>query len=226
MFAIPRSAEFWPGIDTVLLDLDGTLLDLHYDTNFWHHTVPAAWGRPRGLDALAAHQVLRPRFKSCEGTLDWYDVDYWSRELGFDVIALKRSDTTRINWLPGAREFVRRLRAMGKQVVLATNSHPAVLAIKDEATGVIAEMDAAFSSHQFGAPKEHPDFWTGLAAAVRFDPRRTLFVDDSASVLQAGRAAGIAHVVAVRRPDSVGTQRVPVDFPSVDFVAELLEAPG
>jgi len=222
MSAIPGGAGFWPAIDTVLLDLDGTLLDLHYDTTFWHRTVPAAWGRLHGMDAEAAHAALRPRFRACEGTLDWYCVEYWSRELGFDVVALKRADTTRIGWLPGARGFVRRLRAMGKRVVLATNSHPAVLAIKDEATGVIAEMDAAFSSHQFGAPKEHPDFWRGLAVAEPFDPRRTLFVDDSASVLRAGRAAGVAHVVAVRRPDSVGTLRAPLEFPSVDSVTELL----
>jgi 5'-nucleotidase len=222
MSAIPRSGSFWSGIDTVLLDLDGTLLDLHYDTTFWRHTVPAAWGAPRGLDAATAFEALRPRFRACEGTLNWYCVDYWSRELELDVIALKRSDTTRINWLPGAREFVRSLRVLGKRVVLATNSHPAVLAIKDGATGVIAEMDAAFSSHQFGAPKEHPQFWSRLLAAEPLDLRRTLFVDDSASVLCAGHQAGVAHVVAVRRPDSVGTLRAPLDFPSVDSVAELL----
>jgi 5'-nucleotidase len=222
MSAIPRGDAFWSGIDTVLLDLDGTLLDLHYDTNFWHHTVPAAWGAGRGLDPASAYAALRPRFRACEGTLDWYCVEYWSRELGFDVVALKRTDTTRIGWLPGARDFVRRLRAMHKRVVLATNSHPAVLAIKDEATGVIAEMDAAFSSHQFGAPKEHPQFWDRLAAAEPFDARRTLFVDDSASVLRAGSRAGVAHVVAVRRPDSVGTLRAPLEFPGVDSVVELL----
>jgi putative hydrolase of the HAD superfamily len=222
MSAIPRGELFWSGIDTVLLDLDGTLLDLHYDTTFWHQTVPAAWGVVRGLQPAAAFEALRPRFKACEGTLDWYCVEYWSRELGLDVIALKRSDTSRINWLPGAREFVRSLRAMRKRVVLATNSHPAVLAIKDAATGVVAEMDAAFSSHQFGAPKEHPQFWSRLALAEPFDARRTLFVDDSASVLRAGHQAGIAHLVAVRHPDSVGTQRAPAEFPSVNSVAELL----
>jgi 5'-nucleotidase len=222
MSAIPRGAAFWSGIDTVLLDLDGTLLDLHYDTTFWHQTVPAAWGAVRGLDPASAHDALRPRFRACEGTLDWYCIDYWSRELGLDLIALKQRDTTRISWLPGARAAVRRLRAMDKRVVLATNSHPAVLAIKDAATGVVAELDAAFSSHQFGAPKEHPQFWARLAVAEPFDAERTLFVDDSASVLRAGRAAGVAHVIAVRRPDSVGTLRAPLEFPSVDSVAELL----
>ena len=32
----------WSKIDTVLLDMDGTLLDLHYDSHFWLNVIPAA----------------------------------------------------------------------------------------------------------------------------------------------------------------------------------------
>src|SRR5258706_7738145 len=100
MAAHPASAVLWAEIDHVLLDLDGTLLDLHYDTHFWREVVPAEWGAPRGLDAVTALVALRPLFRAVEGTLDWYSTDYWSRKLGFDVIALKRRDPTRIGWLP------------------------------------------------------------------------------------------------------------------------------
>jgi putative hydrolase of the HAD superfamily len=218
----PTKAAAWAGIDHVLLDLDGTLLDLHYDTHFWHDVMPAEWGTRRGLSASAARHALGPMFKACEGTLNWYCTNYWSRQLGFDVIALKRRDSTRIGWLPGAREFVRTLRARGKRVVLATNSHPDVLAIKDEQAGVACEFDACYSSHMFGAPKEAPQFWSGLRAVLPYDPARTLFVDDNLPVLRAARAAGIAHVVGVRRPDSIGTVRDAHEFQSVDSVAELL----
>jgi putative hydrolase of the HAD superfamily len=225
MQAYTPAPGFWRGIDTVLLDLDGTLLDLHYDSHFWHDTVPAAWGARRGLDAAAALAALRPRFRALEGTLDWYSTDYWSRELGLDIVALKLRDPSRIGWLPGAREFVRQLRAMRKRVVLATNSHPAVLAIKHQHTGVVDEVDVAFSSHQFGAPKESAAFWTGLHAAEPYDAARTLFVDDNASVLRAAHSAGIAALVAIRKPDSVGTTRPPHEFPAVDSVAALLSRP-
>lgn len=218
----PLSAADWAGIDHVLLDLDGTLLDLYYDRHFWQEVVPAAWGAPRGLDHVAARAQLKPRFRAVEGTLEWYCIDYWSRELQLDIRALKRADPTRIGWLPGARAFVRSVRALGKRAVLATNSHPDVLRIKHQYTGVMDEFDASFSSHVFAAPKEHPQFWRALRAVEPFDPARSLFVDDSPAVLRAARHAGIAHLIAVRRPDSAAPARMHEEFASVDGVAELL----
>lgn len=222
MTPVPLTAADWSGIDHVLLDLDGTLLDLYYDRHFWHEVVPGAWGSGRGLDAAAARSLLEPRFRAVEGTLDWYCIDYWSRELQLDIRSLKRTDTTRIGWLPGAREFVRSVRALGKRAVLATNSHPDVLQIKHENTGVRDELDASFSSHMFGAPKEHPHFWRALRAVEPFDPARTLFVDDSLPVLRAARTAGIAHVVAVRRPDSALPARDHDEFGAVESILELM----
>jgi len=216
------SAATWSGIDSVLLDLDGTLLDLGYDTHFWHEVVPAVWGAPRGLDPVSARAQLEPKFRACEGTLDWYCIEYWSRTLQLDIAALKRADPSRISWLPGAREFVRAVRGMGKRLVLATNSHPVTLSIKDERTQVLVELDAAYSSHVFGAPKEDPRFWQALQRVEPFDPARSLFVDDSLPVLRAARRAGVAHVVAVRKPDSTRAANHHDEFPAVDGVIDLL----
>ena len=222
----PLAERDWAAIDHVLLDLDGTLLDLYYDRHFWHVVVPAAWGASRGLDAVAARAALDPRFLAVQGTLDWYCIDYWSRELHLDIRALKRQDTTRLRWLPGARDFLRRLRALGKRTVLTTNSHPDVLRIKHEQTGVCDELDVCFSSHQFGAPKEHAQFWRSLRDAEPFDPARTLFVDDNPPMLRAARAAGIAHLLAVRRPDSALPEREHEEFVSIAAVGQLLRPAG
>jgi putative hydrolase of the HAD superfamily len=212
----------WNAIDTVLLDLDGTLLDLSFDTYFWRERVPAAWAVARGLALEAARAELAPRFRACEGRLQWYCIEHWSRELGLDIAALKRAEAERIRWLPGARAFLRRVRALGKRLLLVTNAHPTTLAIKDTCTQVISHFDADFSSHAFGAPKEHPRFWQELARVAPFDAARSLFVDDSLPVLRAARSAGIARIVAVRRPDSSCAPRQQEEFPAVDAVAELL----
>lgn len=37
----------WQEIDTVLLDMDGTLIDLHFDNYFWQRLVPERWGQER-----------------------------------------------------------------------------------------------------------------------------------------------------------------------------------
>src|SRR5262249_10339542 len=142
----------------------------------------------------------KPRFDACVGTLPWYSTDYWSRELGLDIAALKRADAHRIRWLPGAREFLKHSRACGKRLVLLTNAHPEALAIKNERTGVLEHFDAAYSSHQFGAPKEDARFWKALQVAESITYERSLFADDSASVLRAARAAGIGHIRAICRP--------------------------
>ena len=213
-------------IDTVLLDLDGTLLDLGFDNDFWLDFIPSAYAASQGITLEQAKALLTPRFRACEGTMSWYCIDYWSRELGLNVEALKRTQAERIAWLPGAEAFLKRLRALGKRLVLLTNSHPQVLRIKDERTGVTGYLDAAISSHQFRAPKESEVFWKAVREVEPFDPLRSLFVDDSPPVLRAAQAAGIRWVRGVRRASAArGGQARPVrdygDIPAVESVSDL-----
>jgi 5'-nucleotidase len=216
------SHEEWRQLDTVLLDMDGTLLDLAFDNQFWRTHVPTAWAQRRSVSLAQAVADLAPRFKACEGTLSWYCIEHWSRELELDIAALKRQHQEHIRWLPGASEFLLRVRALGKRLVLITNAHPTALAIKDARTQVIDYFDARFSSHSFGAPKEQQRFWQELARVERYDPGRSLFVDDSLPVLRAARQAGIGRIFAVHRPDSDAPRRSQQEFAFVDAVADLL----
>ena len=212
----------WDAIDSVLLDLDGTLLDLAFDTHFWREVVPQHYAAARGLDLEQARTQLRPMFHAREGTLDWYCVEFWSRELQLDIMAIKQGHRDRVCWLPGAQEFLSELRTRGKRLVMITSSHPQVLALKDERTQVRGYFDAVFSSHQFGMPKEDARFWPALRKVEEFDPRRTLFVDDNLAVLRSARGAQIRWLRAVRRPDSTGPARQQDEFAAVDAVDELL----
>jgi putative hydrolase of the HAD superfamily len=218
--AIPRPD--WGRIDTVLLDLDGTLLDLAYDNHVWMECVPAEFAAARGLTLDAARAALAPRFRSLHGRMEWYDIDFWSRELGLDILAMHRREIGRIGWLPGAREFLRTMRERGKRLVLLTNSHPATLAIKDEVAGLAARLDAIVSSHRFGCPKEDARFWERVQEVERFEPSRSLFADDSSAVLAAARAAGIGWIYAVRHADTTAPPREHEDFPSIHGVGELV----
>jgi 5'-nucleotidase len=215
----------WDHIDTVLLDLDGTLLDLAFDNDFWLDFIPAAYAASRSVSLDQARQLLTSRFRACEGTLNWYCIDYWSRELGLDVAALKRTQAQRVAWLPGAREFLRSLRARGKRLVLLTNSHPQVLRIKDEQTGVTGYLDAAISSHMFGFPKESEDFWRAVRDVEAFNPERSLFVDDSLPVLRAAHAAGIRWIRGVRCADTARGPREHEGFTAVDSISDLDPGP-
>ncbi|HZF25545.1 MAG TPA: GMP/IMP nucleotidase [Steroidobacteraceae bacterium] len=218
----PSSLPDWGRIDTVLLDMDGTILDLKFDNTFWRELVPARFAAVRGLEVEAAKAQLRPVFAAKQGTLDWYCIEYWSRELDLDLPQLKREAREQISWLPEAERFVRRVRALGKRLVLVTNAHTATLAIKEERLDFRGHFDAVYSSHRFGAPKESAPFWSALLAAEPFDRERTLFVDDSLPVLRAARDFGIAWIYAIARPDTGQPRREIAEFPAVNSIDELM----
>ena len=218
----PSSAVNWQNVDTVLLDMDGTLLDLRFDNWFWLTFVPNRYAAARGISEAEAQRRLAPKFKDVAHTLQWYCIEYWTRELELDIPALKRETLTRVGFLPGAQAFLQKLRASGKRVVLVTNSHPTTLAIKNERVALTQYFDACYSSQPFDAPKEDAAFWPRLAAREEFSRQRTLFIDDSLRVLQCARDYGIAHLRAVRCPDSGAPPQATADFAAIDRVAELL----
>jgi putative hydrolase of the HAD superfamily len=212
----------WGRIDTVLLDMDGTILDLKFDNTFWSEIVPAKFAAERGLALETAKAHLLPMYTAKQGTLDWYCMDYWSRELELDLEELKRGAREQIAWLPQAERFVRAVRALGKRLALVTNAHTTTLAIKDEQLDFRGHFDAVYSSHTFGSPKETAPFWTALLAAERFNRERALFVDDSLPVLRAAREFGVAWIYAIARPDSSQPRREIAEFPAVNSIDELM----
>ena len=213
----------WTAVETVCLDMDGTVLDLRFDNLFWLEALPRRWGELNGLDAAEAWRRLAPRFAAKRGTLDWYCIDHWSEELGLDVAALKLELRDHIRYLPGAEAFLDRLRATGRRVLLTTNAHPISLGIKNARTGLERHFDELVSSHEFGVPKESPEFWARLERGHGVRPSTTLFVDDSVPVLAAARASGVRWVCQVLRPDSTRPAHPPEDgVPGVESIAELL----
>jgi putative hydrolase of the HAD superfamily len=212
----------WSKIDTVLLDMDGTLLDLRYDNWFWQELIPRRYAAENGLSAPDAQELLKPKFDATRGTIQWYCIDYWSRELGLDIAGIKRTVFDHMGYLPGALEFLLKLKEIGKRRVLVTNAHPTTLAIKDQQMRLTAHFDACYSTHPFDAPKEDTAFWPRLQAAEPFAAKRTLFVDDSLPVLKAAHGFGIGWLRAIRRPNSAQPPQSTSPYIGVDGIAELL----
>ena len=212
----------WSDIDTLLLDLDGTLLDLHYDNHFWLEFVPQRYAVRHGLPEDDARTELMARYKRAEGTLDWYCVDYWTRELGLDIRALKEEMRHLINVRPHVEDFLERLHKSRRRVLLVTNAHHKSLSLKLEQTGLERWFDGIICSHDFNLPKENPDFWAALAAAEPFQPERTLLIDDNHSVLTAARAYGIRFLLTLLQPDSTSAPRASTQFPAILHFDEIM----
>ena len=97
----------WSGIDTVLLDMDGTLLDLHFDNYFWQHHLPQRYALTHGVDETSARNRHNELFEAQRGNLNWYCVDYWSDELSIDIGALKEEIKHLIAIRPYTQAFLR-----------------------------------------------------------------------------------------------------------------------
>jgi putative hydrolase of the HAD superfamily len=214
----------WRTIDTVLLDMDGTLLDLHFDNHFWQAHVPLRYAEAKGLPHDVARDELMARYHARAGTLEWYSVDFWQTELELDIMRLKEEVAHLIAVHPAVVDFLTAARAAGKRLVLATNAHHKSLTLKMAKTGLEPHFDALVTSHELGAAKEAQDFWRKLQTVEPFDPARTLLVDDSLPVLDAAREFGIRHLVCVRNPDTRQPPKDPRDYPAIDSFAELLPA--
>lgn len=213
----------WKEIDTVFLDMDGTLLDLRFDNHFWKEFVPLKFAEKEGLSVEHAKAQLIPRFKSKEGTLDWYCLDYWSDNLQLDIAGLKAELAELIAILPHVNEFLEKIKQSSQRVLLVTNAHRDSLELKMKKTGLQPFFDGLVSSHDFGLPKEHADFWHRLQRQHPFEKQTTLLIDDSFSVLNSARQYGIAHLVSVSRPDSGLPKREIVDFPAIEDFRELMQ---
>ena len=212
----------WNQIDTVLLDMDGTLLDLHFDNHFWLEYLPQCYAKHHGQSFEWAMAELEPLFEENAGKLTWYCLDYWSAQLGLSIAALKRDIAHLIALRPDADTFLSAIQAAGKRVALITNAHRDSLSLKLELIELAPYFDRMISSHDYGFPKEDQQFWFALQQDFGFDPARTLFIDDSLSVLRSAQRYGIAHLLAVRNPDSRQGPRDTAEFEAVVDYRELL----
>ena len=224
----------WAEIDSVLLDMDGTLLDLCYDNHIWNARLPALYAAQQADSAMAvgpaeidqARAHLYAHMQQVHGTIAYYDLNYWISYTGIDLMALHHEARELIRYRPGAQRFLSWLGSQGKRRILATNAHRASIEIKDRHSALISALDADFSAHDCGHAKEESGFWHALQQANPFDPQRTLFIDDNAAVLDSARRFGIRHLRMVSQPDSTAATRANLAYPAFNDFEELMPARG
>jgi len=215
----------WPTVEWVLLDMDGTLLDLAYDNWFWRTLVPTRYADARQLSVAEAEALLAPRFAEVAHTLPWYCTDYWSEVTGLDIAALKRESRERVGVLDGTETFLSAVRDSGRHLWLATNAHRDSWQMKLEQTGLAHYFERIISSHDFGAPKESQMFWNGLYSKHPFVKERSFFADDSLPVLRGAHSYGIGQIRAIAMPEKNQPRREISEFAAVDRLADLLPIP-
>jgi putative hydrolase of the HAD superfamily len=209
-------------IDSVLLDLDGTLLDKYFDDYFWLHLVPEKYAERHDISFGKARERLWGTYKSHEGTLKWTDLDFWSRELDLDIPALKEQLRHLIDVHPHVEDFLKEMRRQEKEVHLFTNAHYKSVNLKFRETGIGRYFDSVITSNEIGSPKEDLLFWERAQRETGFDTERTLFVDDTEEVLHTARTFGIRYVLFKGRASSREEPKCSDEFLSITDFNELL----
>lgn len=206
----------WHNINTVLLDMDGTLLDLHFDSHFWIEHLPNVVAEHRGIDLAQAVESLQPLFENHARTLNWYCVHFWSEQVGFDIMPHKHAVSDRIAYRHTAEAFLRQCNKHSQDVRMVTNSHREVLNLKIGITQIDQYFLQMLCSHELGHPKEDDAFWQRLHAHTPFDPDKTLLVDDNEDVLEAAERFGIKHLYSIAQPDSSRPRQSTSRFPMIE----------
>ena len=189
-------------IDSVLLDLDGTLLDKYFDDYFWEHLVPEKYAEAHNVTFGRAKEELLEMYRSHEATLNWTDLDFWSSQLGLDIPALKEQIKHLIEVHPHVEEFLEALRSRGKKISLFTNAHYKAIEIKFKKTGLAKYFDHVVDSYGIGYPKEDIRFWEKAQSRVGFERGKSLFIDDTESVLETADKFGIKYLLLKEKPAS------------------------
>jgi putative hydrolase of the HAD superfamily len=213
----------WKDIHTVLLDMDGTLLDLHFDNHFWLEHVPKKLAEKHTISLQVAKDIMATETAQVMGTLSWYCLDFWAEKLDIDIVQAKREIKHLISMREDSLPFIDALKASGREVILVTNAHPDSLSLKVEHTQLDHHIDQLISTHEFSVTKESQDLWQKLQLKLDFNPQHTLFVDDSLGILKAAQDFGIKHLLAVSNPDSQQPIRDITEFPSVQDFRYLLD---
>ncbi len=192
----------WENIDTILLDMDGTLLDLHFDLHFWMEYLPLAFANKHNLTHKSAKEKIHPMLRAEQGKLHWYCVDYWQKIFELDIVKLKEDVSHLIQIHPFVLEFLVEAKQHHKKIYLVTNAHRKTIHLKMRITNLEEHFDRIVSSHDYNAAKEEQKFWQKMSHELDLDKTKSVFFDDSLSVLESAKKFGIGTVVAMSKPSS------------------------
>jgi putative hydrolase of the HAD superfamily len=209
-------------IKYVLLDMDGTLLDKYFDDYFWEHLLPEKYAEKKNITFGTAKKELLAKYKTHEGTLNWTDIDFWSREVDIDIPALKEQIKHLIEVHPHVEDFLKMLKRRKKKVFLVTNAHYKVLDIKLKKTRIGRYFDATVTSFEIGYPKEMQEFWEKAAKRLGFKKEHTLFIDDTKAVLKAAKEFGIKYILYKSYSSSRAEKGSSPEFSALEDFKELI----
>ncbi len=214
--------DIWQKVDVVLLDMDGTLIDLHFDNTLWNKAMPERFAVTHNIPQEQANKLLFDHMRQHAATPNFYCLDHWAEFTNLDIMGLHDETLELLCYRPGTLSFLRWLQSQPQRVVLTTNAHRKSVDFKHAHIGLLDYFDAVVSGHDYMHVKESEAFWQAFERAEGFDKSRTLFIDDNEAVLDAASDFGIGHLLSIATPDSQRPPRSSSAYPFIDDLSELI----
>ncbi|MBJ7449524.1 MAG: HAD family phosphatase [Parachlamydiales bacterium] len=186
--------------DAIIFDLDGTIINTEH---LWqqatmelilNHHKPYT----KSLQSQLAHD-LRGKFlgPSIEHVKKLTGIDVDSAILGREKLAIfTRLLAGSVEFIPGFVAFYEKIQGKGLKLAIATNSDDiCVLNVTQS-----LHLDKYFQSHIYhvqhvnGIGKPSPDIYLHAAKQLGVEPSRCLVIEDSATGISAGLAAGMTVI--------------------------------
>ncbi|MBE2893621.1 GMP/IMP nucleotidase [Spirabiliibacterium falconis] len=213
----------WAQIDTVIFDLDGTLIDLALDYQFWKEIVPTTYSATHAVPDAASQALLNEHYSRIEHSMQWYDVDYWADTLQLPIRTMLHLHAKNLKVRSNAETLLRTLQTAGKQLILLTDSHPYSLQEKLARCDLEPYFHHILSSHQFQHPKMTDALWQAIFAEYHINPDRTLLLDDMQPVLDCARNNGVKFTLGIETPNSLSDAKTFDQHDSISDFAQLLD---
>jgi len=208
-------------IKNFLIDLDGVILDLKYDSFFWKEHIPKIYSKLHQISYKEAQTITKQIFNYKKKTMDWYDINYWSNMLSFDVNKEKENNMERIALINGSKNFLEDLIRHDKNLYLITNAHPKTLQIKLKKYNIRKYFKSIICSHELNYIKEETQFWYILKNKLNIRFEDSVLIEDSLDNLMAAQSAGLKNLVYVSKKSPQSRIIKPV---TIEYLSDLSSA--
>tara|TARA_B100000949_G_scaffold230528_1_gene241181 strand:+ start:1041 stop:1685 length:645 start_codon:yes stop_codon:yes gene_type:complete len=208
-------------IKNFLIDLDGVILDLKYDSFFWKEHIPKIYSKLHKISYKEAQTITKQIFNYKKKTMDWYDINYWSNMLSFDVNKEKENNMERIALINGSKNFLEDLIRHDKNLYLITNAHPKTLQIKLKKYNIRKYFKSIICSHELNYIKEETQFWYILKNKLNIRFEDSVLIEDSLDNLMAAQSAGLKNLVYVSKKSPQSRIIKPV---TIEYLSDLSSA--
>lgn len=210
------------GIEAVLFDIDGTLVDSNEEhVNAWAFAFREE-GLPQELDDIRA-QIGKGGDLLVPALLPNVDSEVQDRIAERQGRMFKELYLDHVRAFEGAAEIVRRVHASGRGAVLASSAKGEELQHYVDLLGIEECLAATTSIDDVEASKPEPDIFGVALEKVGVDPARAIVVGDTPYDVEAARRAGVAAIGVTTGPFDERQLRDAGAIAVFKSVADLLE---